>query len=158
MSDGSTVRRDHVISIEYTLRDDAGAVLDSNDGAEPLTYLHGHGQIIQGLEATLEGATVGDALDLVVPPDEGYGDHDPDQVFTVPRARLDFGVEAGDIVRAERENGASMPLQVVGVDDNTVTLDGNHPLAGKTLHFTVKVVAVRPATAEELSQEQQTSS
>jgi FKBP-type peptidyl-prolyl cis-trans isomerase SlyD len=151
MSDGTTVRKDHVISIEYTLRDGADRVLDSSESTEPLAYLHGHGQIIQGLESTLEGATVGDDLDLVVPPDEGYGDHDPEQVFTVPRAQFAFGVKAGDIVRAEREDGASMPLQVVGVDDNEVTLDGNHPLAGKTLYFNVKVVGVRPATEEELS-------
>jgi len=151
MNDVTTVQKDHVISIEYTLRDDAGEVLDTNESAEPLAYLHGHGQIIQGLESTLEGAKVGDDLDLVVPPEEGYGDHDPERVFTVPKTQIGFGVEEGDIVKAEREDGATMPLQVVDVDNENVTLDGNHPLAGKTLHFTVKVVGIRPATDEELS-------
>ena len=151
MSDESTVQRDHVISIEYTLRDDAGKVLDSSEGGEPLAYLHGHGQIIPGLESTLEGAAVGESLDLVVSPQEGYGVHDPQQVFTVPRTQIGFAVEAGDVVKAERDDGASVPLQVVGVDDANVTLDGNHPLAGKTLHFTVQVVGVRPATEDELA-------
>ena len=150
MTDAATVARDCVVSIHYTLTDDAGKVLDSSEGAQPLSYLHGHGQIIAGLERTLEGAAVGDAFELSVAAEDGYGEHDPSRIVEVPRGRLDFDVKAGDVVSAKEPGGRTVPFQVLAVSDGKVTLDGNHPLAGKNLHFAVRVVAVRPASSEEL--------
>ena len=150
MADTPTIDNGRVVSIDYTLADDSGTVIDTSEGSEPLSYLHGHGQIIPGLEKKLEGATIGDALSVKVPPDEGYGEHDPSRVFTVPRERFDFDVKAGDFVQAKQPDGTAIPLQVTGVTEQEVTVDANHPLAGQTLNFSVKVVGVREATAEEL--------
>jgi len=144
------VARDLVVSIEYVLKDDGGAVVDSNQGGEPLSYLHGHGQVVGGLEERLEGMAVGEAVHVDVDAEAGYGLHDPARVFTVPRAKFGFEVSAGDVVQAQHPDGQAVPLQVVGVDAEKVTLDGNHPMAGKSLHFDVKILGVRPATAEEL--------
>ncbi len=150
MTDVSTVAKDCVVSIHYTLTDDAGKVLDSSEGAQPLSYLHGHGQIIAGLERKLSDAAVGDEFELSVPAGDGYGEHDPKRIIDVPRGRLDFDVKAGDVVSAKEPSGRTVPFQVVSVSDEHVTLDGNHPLAGKNLNFAVRVVAVRPASPEEL--------
>lgn len=150
MDDSATVGRDCVVSIHYTLTDESGKVLDSSEGAQPLTYLHGHGQIIEGLEKKLTNASVGDAFELTVPAEEGYGEHDPKRIVDVPRDRLDFDVKAGDVVNAKQPDGRTVPFQVMAVEEGKVTLDGNHPLAGKTLNFSVRVVRVRPASAEEL--------
>ncbi len=150
MSDSPTIDNGRVVSIDYTLKDDAGTVIDSSEGAEPLSYLHGHGQIIPGLEKKLDGAAVGDDLEVTVSPDEGYGAHDPSRVFTVPRERFEFDVKAGDFVQAKQPDGTAIPLQVTGVSEQEVTVDANHPLAGRTLNFAVKVVGVREATSEEL--------
>ena len=150
MNDNPTVAQDCVVSIHYTLTDDTGKVLDSSEGSEPLRYLHGRGQIIAGLERKLADAAVGDELELSVPAEEGYGEHDPSRIVEVSRDRLEFPVKTGDVVSAKEPSGHAVPFQVVAVDDDKVTLDGNHPLAGKNLNFSVRVVGVRPASAEEL--------
>jgi len=141
---------DHVISLEYELTDDAGETLDSNKGGEPLSYLHGHGQIVPGLESALTGKSVGDQAKVTVPAEEGYGLRQEDRLVTVGRDRFDFEPEAGQVLEASLPDGGSVPFIVVEVTKESVVLDGNHPLAGKTLHFEVKVLGVRPATATEL--------
>lgn len=150
MSDQETVGKDQVVSIDYKLTDENGDLLDSSEGDKPLTYLHGHGNIVPGLEKALDGKSVGDQASVTVPPDEGYGERDSERIFEVPKDRFDFEVKPGDVVRVQTPQGVSPPVQVTAVTDDTVTLDANHPLAGKTLNFDVTVVEIRAASKEEL--------
>lgn len=149
-TDPAAVKSGAVVSIRYTLKDEEGSLIDSS-GDEPLAYLHGSGEIIPGLEKALEGKAVGEQLELTVAPEDAYGDRDEGRVLQVARDALDFPVEEGDMLQAEDDDGSTMPFQVVGVDDDVVTLDGNHPLAGMPLAFEIEVVSVRPATAGELA-------
>lgn len=146
------IAKDKVVTIDYSLRDAAGKLLDSSDGGEPLVYLHGNENIIPGLEKHLEGKTRGDSVSCVVPALEGYGVRDESLVFTV--ARKDFGdatgIAPGMQFEAHGEDGSQV-VTVVKVAGEEVTIDANHPLAGEELHFDVKVLDVREATEEELS-------
>lgn len=148
-----TIKADAVVSIDYTLKDDAGQVIDSSEGGEPLEYLHGHGNIVPGLEEALAGKTIGDEVKVSVPPARGYGERDPDRVFDVARDRLpaDLEPEVGTMLGMQTPEGHTLPLTITEVTTETVTVDANHQLAGQTLHFEVSVRAVRDATAEELS-------
>lgn len=150
MNDAAKIGADQVVTMEYTLRDATGEVLDTSDGDEPLTYLHGHGQIVPGLEKALEGKAVGDKAQVTVSPEEGYGEYDMERVLKEPRSSFDFDVEVGQVLEAQVDDEEGMEFLVTDVDTDTVTLDGNHPLSGKSLHFDVKVVEIRPATKEEL--------
>ncbi len=145
------IEKDRVVSIEYSLTDDEGTLVDSSDGSEPLVYLHGNGNIIEGLETQLAGKKAGDHLTCVVEPAQGYGERDDALVFTVERSQFASGekVEEGMQFEAHDENGARI-VTVVGVEGDKVTIDANHPLAGAKLHFDVKVVEVREALPEEL--------
>jgi FKBP-type peptidyl-prolyl cis-trans isomerase SlyD len=140
-----------VVTIDYTLTDDQGKVLDTSQDSEPLTYIQGSGNIIPGLETALEGKTAGDAVKVTVAPAQGYGERDEELVLEVPRDR--FPVD-GEITVGMRFNaqgaGGTHEVTVTEVDDKNVTVDANHPLAGVTLSFDVKIVEVRQATAEEL--------
>ena len=138
------------VTIHYTLRADAGEVLDSSEGRAPLTYLHGEGNIVPGLEKALDGKQAGDEVKVTVPPEDGYGARSDDNVRNVPRRRLPEGkIEPGMRMRMQTDVGQVIAM-VTAVKGDYVTLDTNHPLAGTTLHFEVKVVEVRDATAEEL--------
>jgi FKBP-type peptidyl-prolyl cis-trans isomerase SlyD len=143
---------DTIVTLHYTLSDDSGSVLDSSAGGEPLAYLHGHGNIIPGLERALEGVAPGHKAKVVVGPEEGYGEHNPEAVFEAPRAHFppEMELKPGLRVTADGKNGP-VTLVIVAVNETTCTLDSNHPLAGKTLHFDVEVTGVRAATAEELA-------
>lgn len=140
-----------VVSIHYTLKDDAGAVLDSSSGRAPLSYLHGHGNIIPGLEKALEGTSAGDRSQVAVEAKDGYGEANPDLIFEAPREHFpsDIKLEPGTRVYAEGPEGP-VSFTVVRLTDSGALLDGNHPLAGKQLHFEVEVVEVRPATEAEM--------
>jgi FKBP-type peptidyl-prolyl cis-trans isomerase SlyD len=140
-----------VVSIEYTLTDERGEVLDTSEGQEPLTYIQGGGSIIPGLESALEGKSVGDVLKVTVSPEQAYGERDEELVQAVPRERFPPGLAITKDMRfnAQGPHG-SQAVTVVAVDDKNITVDGNHPLAGVTLSFDVKVVEVREATADEL--------
>ena len=146
------VAPDCVVTIHYTLKDDAGTVLDRSSPEEPLAYLHGHGSIIPGLERQLDGKNIGDALTVTIAPADGYGDYDERLVQSVPRRTLrgSKDVKPGMRLHAQTAEGprAVTVTQVLG---DMVTLDGNHPLAGKSLHFDVRIEDIRPATEEELS-------
>jgi FKBP-type peptidyl-prolyl cis-trans isomerase SlyD len=138
------------VTFHYSLRDDEGTVLDSSEGSEPLTYLHGEGNIVPGLEKALLGKQAGDEVKAIVTPEEGYGLRDDGNIRNIPRRRLPEGkIEPGMRLRLNTEDGPISAL-VTAVRGDYVTIDGNHPLAGMTLHFDVKVVEVREATAEEL--------
>lgn len=140
-----------VALIEYTLTDDSGEVLDSSVGGEPLGYLHGAGNIIPGLEDALEGKKAGDAFKITIAPADAYGEKNEGLLQEVPREMFQGvdEIEVGMQFHAQTDHGMQV-ITVAKVDANTVTVDGNHPLAGQTLHFDVKVIEVRAATQEEL--------
>jgi FKBP-type peptidyl-prolyl cis-trans isomerase SlyD len=138
-----------VVSIDYTLKDDTGTVLDTSDGREPLDYLQGAGNIIPGLEKALVGKTVGDAIDVVIGPDDGYGRRDDKAVRKLPLRKLaDKNPQVGRRYRAQLDDGVAVVL-VTAISGDYATIDANHPLADKQLHFAVKVTGVRAATDEE---------
>lgn len=141
-----------VVAIDYRLRDDEGTVLDSSEGAQPLAYLHGAANIIPGLEKALLGKQAGDELDVSVEPEEAYGEYSLELVATLNRSMFQ-GVEElepGMQFHASAPDGGMQVVTIRDVDGDDVTVDGNHPLAGQRLHFKVKVISVREATAEEL--------
>lgn len=132
-----------LVSIHYTLTDEDGQVIDSSREREPLQYEHGSGNIIPGLEKALEGHASGDDVQVTVEPEEAYGQRNEDMIQTVPRdafANVD-SVEAGMQFRVETEKGP-MVLQVKEVEEQSVLVDFNHPLAGERLHFDVNVMDV----------------
>lgn len=140
-----------VAMFHYTLTNTGGEVLDSSDGREPLAYLHGAGNIVAGLEKALEGRQAGDRFKVEVAAGDGYGDRHQELVQEVPRDafRGVDTVEPGMQFQAQTPQGA-LSVTVTHVTDDTVTVDGNHPLAGETLRFDIEVTGVREATAEEL--------
>jgi FKBP-type peptidyl-prolyl cis-trans isomerase SlyD len=142
------IAQNDVVTMHYTLRDDADKVIDSSSGSEPLAYLHGHGNIIPGLERELAGKSVGDRLTVRVPAAEGYGEYDRALVQKVPRRSLK-GI--GNLRVGLRLQAGHQAVTVTHIAGDMVTLDGNHPLAGQNLNFDVEITAVRPATEEELA-------
>jgi FKBP-type peptidyl-prolyl cis-trans isomerase SlyD len=140
-----------VASIEYKLTDDAGEVIDSSTGDEPLAYIHGAGNLIPGLESELEGKVSGDAFKVRVAPENAYGERQEEMVQDAPRSQFpeEADIQPGMQFRAHGPEGA-MIVTVLSVEGDTVKLDGNHPLAGQHLTFDVKVVEVREATPEEI--------
>ncbi len=146
------IARDSVAAFHYILTDDQNQVIDSSAGRDPLTYLHGGGQIVPGLEKQLEGRSAGDKFTADVVPEEGYGVHHPELMQEVPRSAFQ-GVE--DIQPGMQFQGrgpqGEINVTVTRVEDDKVFIDGNHPLAGKTLHFAIEVTDVRAASEEELA-------
>lgn len=141
-----------VASFHYTLTDSTGKVLDSSEGQEPLSYLHGAGNIIPGLEKALLGKTSGDKLTVSVKAAEAYGERDDTMVQELPTSMFSGvdKIEVGMEFHAETEHGLQV-VTVTGVADETVTIDGNHPLAGIDLNFDVEVTEVRDASEDEMS-------
>jgi FKBP-type peptidyl-prolyl cis-trans isomerase SlyD len=140
-----------VASFHYTLTNDAGEVLDTSRGREPLAYLHGAGNIVPGLEEAMVGHKAGDSFKVDVAPEDGYGNHHEGLVQDVPRAAFQGvdEIEPGMSFQANTPQGVHS-VTVTKVTSEMVTVDGNHPLAGQTLHFDVEVTDVRAASAEEL--------
>ncbi len=146
------IAKGHVVAVDYSLHLGNGEVVDASDPGEPLTYLHGEGQIVPGLESALEGLDVGESRKVVVAPDQGYGARDPRGLQEVPRSAFpaDLEFRPGLELTAEGEDGEPVPFTIREVKPESVVIDLNHPLAGETLHFDVTVRGVRAATAEEL--------
>ena len=146
------ISKGKVVSIDYALNDAAGEVLESSEGQAPLEYLHGHGNIIAGLEKALDGKAAGDKLKAVIPPEDGYGIRDETQVKELPLSSFQSQdeVAVGAQFQAETSQGPRLAT-VTKMDDKNVTVDLNHPLADQTLSFDIDVVDVREATEEELS-------
>ena len=145
------IKRNTVVTIDYTLHDNEGSLIESSEGHDPYRYIHGIGATIPGLEAALEGKQAGEELKVSLPPEQAYGERDEDLVQSVPRERFKFGGElaAGMQFRASTETGTRV-VTVTKIDGEDVTVDGNHPLAGATLTFAVTVREVRDASTEEL--------
>ena len=147
-----TIKENSAVSFHYTLTDDDGQTLDSSAGKDPLAYLHGAGNIIPGLESALAGKSVGDSMVVAVTAAEGYGEVQKELIQEVPRDAFQGvdSIEVGMQFEAQTGQGGTVPVTVTAVTDEIVTLDGNHPLAGKNLNFDVSIEDVRDATEEEL--------
>ena len=141
-----------VVSMHYTLKDDDGNVIDSSVGEEPLTYLHGAGNIIPGLEKALLGKVQGDSMDVRVEPAEGYGDMVPELIQVIDKSAFQEveAIEPGMEFQAPSPDGDMRTVVVRAVEGEEVTIDANHPLAGMDLHFAVEITAVREASQEEI--------
>jgi FKBP-type peptidyl-prolyl cis-trans isomerase SlyD len=145
------IAADRVVLIHYTLKDDNGAVIDSSAGGEPLAYIQGHGNLVAGLEKALEGKQLGDKVAVSVAPADGYGEHDSTLIQRIPKRSLQGSGEIKKGMQFQGQTAGGMRVfTVTAVVGDMVTLDGNHPLADKTLNFDVEIVEVREATTEEL--------
>lgn len=147
-----SIAQNSVVTMHYTLKDDAGEVIDSSREGDPIAYLHGHGNLVPGLERELEGKNMGDKLNVSVAPDQGYGEYDKNLVQQVPRRAFQgIGkVTIGMRLHAQTPEGPRA-VTVTRMVGDMVTIDANHPLAGKNLNFEVEITDVREATEEELS-------
>jgi len=141
-----------VVTVHYKLTDDAGRVLDTSEGAEPLSYLHGAGNIVYGLEKALTGKGEGESLKVRVEPVEGYGEINPDGIKTIERSAFEGieEIEEGMMFEAQSPDGTAQEITIKKVDGDAITIDTNHPLAGVPLNFDIQIVGVRQATKEEL--------
>lgn len=142
-----------VVSIHYKLTDNDGKVIDTSEGMDPLTYLHGVGNLIPGLEKELVGKVENDALTVKVEPAEGYGEVVEELIESVPKVAFQDvdNIEAGMFFEAKNPNGDMQRIVVKKVEGDMVTIDANHPLAGVELNFDVTIVSIREATEEEIA-------
>lgn len=136
------------VSIEYTLKLEDGTVLDTNVGGKPFTFVQGSHQIIPALEKAIEGMKVGQKKHVVVPPKDAYGEVDKNAFVEVPKEKVPEGVKEGTYLQGTDPQGGKILVRVAEVKKDTVVLDFNHPLAGKTLYFDVKVLDVKDVTTE----------
>jgi len=157
MSSATQAGPDTVVTLAYTLYDEDGEVLDRTEGEAPVSYLHGYGQIVPGLERGVEGMGKGDVRSVIVSAADGYGEYDPAAVVEIDRH--DFPrpdeVVAGDEFVAESDDGESVSMTVLEVSGDACVVDTNHPLAGEVLRFEVTVLDVREATESEMEQASQ---
>jgi FKBP-type peptidyl-prolyl cis-trans isomerase SlyD len=143
---GSIIQEGSIVSIEYTLTDDTGKVLDTNVGNEPLTFIQGAGQIVKGLEEALNGLKVGDEKKVRVKPEDGYGLPNEKSFQEVPREMIPAEAQkTGAMLMTKAQDGRTLPIRVHEVKEKTVVVDFNHPLAGKTLNFDVKIKDIKAA-------------
>jgi FKBP-type peptidyl-prolyl cis-trans isomerase SlyD len=139
-----TITEGKNVSLEYTLTLDDKSVIESNVGKQPLTYTHGTQQIVPGLEKALEGLAVGDTKEVTVAPADGYGEKDPNALQEVQKTLLPpDALVVGTRLQGQTPDGHMVYPRVAEIKDDTVVLDFNHPLAGKTLHFEVKIIDIQ---------------
>lgn len=152
------IRKGCIVDLVYELKDSEGDVVESADAAEPMTYLHGYGEIAPGLEEELDGVEEGALLEIVLPPDKAYGDYNPDGIVAVPRSEFpaDAEIVPGDWISVqikqdeESEEVEDLEMKVLEISPDAITLDANHPLAGQEVTFDIRVLGVREASAEEI--------
>ena len=146
------IEKNKWVSIHYTLKDENGQVIDSSVGKEPLDYIHGNGYLIPGLENELLGKEEGDKFSSVIAPKDGYGEYDESMILEIPRNQFEM---EGEITEGMQFQAMSpmgpMIVTVTEVKPDTIKVDGNHALAGKTLYFDIEVLTVRDATEDELN-------
>lgn len=149
----TTIAKDSAVFFNYTLKDSEGNILDQSPEGQPLAYLHGHGNIIPGLEKQLEGKSAGESLVAVVEPSEAYGEFQEEAVQEVPRENFQGvdNIEVGMQFQSQSSDGQVMLVTVKEVTDTVVKVDANHPLAGKQLTFDVEIAEVRAGTEDEIS-------
>ncbi|HUF40938.1 MAG TPA: peptidylprolyl isomerase [Verrucomicrobiae bacterium] len=137
-----------IVSIEYTLTDESGKVIDTNVGKEPLTYIQGAGQIVAGLEKELHGLKLGEQAKVRVKPEDGYGALDPEARQEIDKDKIPpEAQQVGAMLMSKGADGRPVPIRVHEIRDKTVIVDFNHPLAGKTLNFDVKITDIKTAAA-----------
>lgn len=148
----SVIAKNQVVSFHYTLKDKEGKQIDSSVGGDPMLYLHGHGNIVPGLEAEMESKKVGDKLKVHVPPEKGYGQYDSERRFCIERSHLpaDVELQPGMVLELHAEDGEHLMAAIVAVDKKLIEVDANHPMAGVDLHFEVEIMAIRSASPEEI--------
>jgi len=138
------IREGSQVALEYTLSDEAGTVIESNKGKQPMSYIHGKRQIIPGLEKELSGMKVGEEKKIQVKPEDGYGPVNPDAFQEVPKDKLPpEALKVGTMLMAQGPQGQGIPVRVHEIKDTTVIMDFNHPMAGKTLSFDVKISEIK---------------
>ena len=146
-----TITTGSVVLFDYTLTDDDKEIIDSSREEGALAYLHGEGQIVNGLEKAMEGKKAGDTFKVSVSPEEGYGLPDASKIAVVTADQIEGGEELEEGMQLEASNEEGEQIVVVSkIEGDRITLDGNHPLAGMTLHFDVTIREVRTASAEEI--------
>ena len=147
-----TVQNNSVVSMHYKLTDNDGTLIDSSEGTKPLTYLHGAGNIIPGLEKALAGKIEGASIKVRVEPADGYGEANPEGIKIIEKSAFKGveSIEAGMTFEAKAPDGTTQRIIVKKVEGERVTIDTNHPLAGVALNFDIQIVSVREATKEEL--------
>ena len=146
-----TIQKNSVVTISYTLKDETGGLIESSEGQEPLTYLHGQGNLIPGLESSLEGKSAGESIQVSVAPEDAYGIWEESKILSIPRGQFSGvdDIQAG-MQFSVHSNVGEQVVTVTKVELETVTVDANHPLAGKMLNFDVTILGVREATNDEL--------
>lgn len=146
------VTNNSVVSLDYTLKNNNGEILDSSNGRDPLVYLHGVGALIPGLENEINGMEKGQTKVVIVSPEHGYGHRSDDLLHVVPKSGFqgDEEMQVGMQVQLETEQGPAI-ASISNIDGDNVTLDMNHPLAGETLTFDISIADVRPATEDEIA-------
>jgi FKBP-type peptidyl-prolyl cis-trans isomerase SlyD len=147
-----SIKKDAVVEMHYTLKNDAGEVVDSSKGQDPMPFIQGRGNIIPGLEKALEGMKVGDTCDVSVKPEDAYGVHHAEGIQEIPKEALQGieNLEIGMELQSQDEQGNPFIVRVEEIKDDVVIINANHPLSGQTLHFNVSIESVREATADEL--------
>lgn len=150
-NDPKQIGDDTVVTLEYILSVN-GEVVDTSEGGRPIQFIQGQQQIIKGLEDELYGMSVGESKDVVVEPEAGYGEIDPENFAEIPRDQFptEIPLEPGVELELKDEDGEIIDARIIDVQDDIVRLDFNHPLAGERLHFHVKVVGLRRATPDEI--------
>ena len=140
------IQNGSVVSLEYALSDEKGKVIESNKGKGPMSYTQGRGQLIPGLEKGLAGMKVGGTKNVKVKPEDGYGPTDPKAFQEIPKEKIaPEALKVGTMLMAKNAQGQGMPVRVHEIKQKTVVLNFNHPLAGKTLSFEVKVLDIKSA-------------
>lgn len=145
------IEKHRVVTLAYTLKDNDDRIIDQSDDGS-FCYLHGASNIIPGLEDALTGKSTGDELSVSIPPEHGYGVREADRVQAVPREMFpaDQDIEPGMQFHAQGPDGQAIVVMIAKVEDDTITVDGNHPLAGVQLNFDVRVMDIRDASPEEI--------
>lgn len=148
----STISNGKVVQISYVLKNSKGEVLDQSNPADPFAYLHGRHQIVPGLEQAIEGLAKGAKKEVEVSPKDGYGEYDERMKVEVERKQFPQGVPLKEGMQFESSQGGQpIVFTIEAIDGEKVTINGNHPLAGETLFFSIEVIDMRDATAEELA-------
>ncbi len=147
------VKKDKVVEMHYTLKNDAGEVIDSSKSQGPMPFIQGHGNIIPGLESALEGMKVGESCDVSIKPEDAYGVYIPEAIQEIPMDALKEidNLAVGMELESRDNDGNRFIVHVKSINKDTVTVDANHPLAGETLHFNVSIENIREPSEDEFA-------
>jgi FKBP-type peptidyl-prolyl cis-trans isomerase SlyD len=157
------IRKGCLVDLVYELKDEEGSVVESAGPEEPMTYLHGYGEIAPGLEEELDGVEEGAVLEIVLPPGKAYGDYNPEGIVAVPRSEFpaDAEIVPGDAISVqvksdeESDETEEIEMRVLEISPDAITLDANHPLAGQEVTFDIRVIGVRQASEQEIAARQE---